>query len=583
MKVVQTKYSLAILITFSILVVALGSASDRKQEVRRCEEQCQRQQPYFEEHLCRQRCQVHFQEVERRNVRDDDAEEEYELCQQTCPGSGKRQWECQRRCQDDYEAALKRERERGHEHDHEHEHEDEDEDEHDRERDPDHEHHHGGGGDRHPREHDYTHCLHRCEDEEEGFPRQRQCKLDCEDQFGRHREGHKHHRRGEQGRRKGFNILNKIKLGKEAVNPYYFNSKSFESRYSTREGHMKVLQRFSEKSNLLLGIDRFRIGIYEANPNTFMLPHHWDADSVLFFIKGKAIVTFLKQENRKTFNVERGDVLMIPSGTTAYLTNIQNDEKLQIAELLRPVNIPGRYQIPREQLEKLLNQQKEGAIVKASEEQVRALGHGMSRRQFGESKGKFSLLDGRPQMSNEHGEFYEVTPNDYELLEDLDVSVAYCDIKQGSMMAPNYNSRTTFIVLVEEGSGYFEIARPLTENTSNKKEQGSSQMYEKVSSRLTKGDVFIVPAGHPLALVASENESLKTIGFGINAKNNQRNFLAGQENIINQLDEQAMELSFNLPARDVQEMFQRQRQSYFMAGPKQQQNPIVSLLDFAGF
>lgn len=151
------------------------------------------------------------------------------------------------------------------------------------------------------------------------------------------------------------------------------------------------------------------------------------------------------------------------------------------------------------------------------------------------------------------------------------------------MMAPNYNSRTTFIVLVEEGSGYFEIARPLTENTSNKKEQGSSQMYEKVSSRLTKGDVFIVPAGHPLALVASENESLKTIGFGINAKNNQRNFLAGQENIINQLDEQAMELSFNLPARDVQEMFQRQRQSYFMAGPKQQQNPIVSLLDFAGF
>lgn len=60
---------------------------------------------------------------------------------------------------------------------------------------------------------------------------------------------------------------------------------------------------------------------------------------------GKAIVTFLKQENRKTFNVERGDVLMIPSGTTAYLTNIQNDEKLQIAELLRPVNIPGRYQV----------------------------------------------------------------------------------------------------------------------------------------------------------------------------------------------------------------------------------------------
>lgn len=462
---------------------------------------------------------------------------------------------------------------------------------------------------RQPREHDYKHCLRKCDDREEGFPRQRQCKLSCEEEFGQHREGHRH-RQGERGRRKGYNS-NKTKKEKESDNPYYFDSQSsFESRYSTGEGHMRVLQRFSEKSDLLQGIDRFRVGFYEANPNTFMLPHHWDADSVLFIIRGNATMTFLKQENRETFNLERGDVLMIPAGTTAYLTSTHNDEKLQIAELLHPVNIPGRYEqffgvgggktksffnsfsteilqaalnVPRDQLEKLLEQQQEGAIVKASREQVRSLAHGMSRRQFGASRGPFNLLNEEPQMSNEHGEFYEITPNDYQLLEDLDVSVAYCNIKEGSMMAPNYNSRTTYIVLVEEGSGYFEIASPHMDSESNKKKESSTQGYEKVKSRLSKGDVFIVPAGHPIALVASENERIRAIGFGINAENNQRYFLAGQDNIINLLDEDAMELSFNMPAREVEEMFQKQKQSYFMAGPQRQQSAVVSLLEFAGF
>lgn len=143
-----------------------------------------------------------------------------------------------------------------------------------------------------PREHDYTHCLRECEDREEGFPRQRQCKLHCEQEFGRHRERHRR-REGDRGRRKGYNNHHKTKQQRESDNPYYFDSQSFESRYSTQEGQMRVLQRFSEKSDLLLGMDKFRVGIYEANPKTFMLPHHWDADSVVFVMKGVYINTLI--------------------------------------------------------------------------------------------------------------------------------------------------------------------------------------------------------------------------------------------------------------------------------------------------
>ena len=90
-----------------------------------------------------------------------------------------------------------------------------------------------------------------------------------------------------------------------------------------------------------------------------------------------------------------------------------------------------RFQVPREQLERLFKHQKEGTIVKARQEQVRALArHGMSTRRMGESQGPFNLLDEGPRYSNEHGEFFVVSPNEYPLLEDLDVSVAYCNVRQ---------------------------------------------------------------------------------------------------------------------------------------------------------
>lgn len=87
--------------------------------------------------------------------------------------------------------------------------------------------------------------------------------------------------------------------------------------------------------------------------------------------------------------------------------------------------------MPKEQLEKLFKRQKEGAIVKARQEQVRALArHRMSTREFGQSRFPYNLLNEYPQFSNNHGAFFEVSPNEYPLLEDLDVSVAYCDINQ---------------------------------------------------------------------------------------------------------------------------------------------------------
>jgi len=85
--------------------------------------------------------------------------------------------------------------------------------------------------------------------------------------------------------------------------------------------------------------------------------------------------------------------------------------------------------------------------------------------------------------------------------------------------------------MVEAGSGYIEMACPHLGAKGNRKEEqeAASPTYKKVRARLSQGDAFVVPAGHPVALVASENENLRAVGFGINAYSNQMNFLAGKQ------------------------------------------------------
>lgn len=100
---------------------------------------------------------------------------------------------------------------------------------------------------------------------------------------------------------------------------------------------------------------------------------------------------------------------------------------------------------------------------------------------------------------------------------------------------PHYNSRAIVIVVVNEGNGDFELVGQRNENQQGRRkeddeeeEQGEEEINKQVQnykSKLSQGDVFVIPAGHPVAIRASTN--LNLLGFGINAENNQRNFLAG--------------------------------------------------------
>lgn len=53
----------------------------------------------------------------------------------------------------------------------------------------------------------------------------------------------------------------------------------------------------------------------------------------------------VRSEKRESLNVRCGDILRIPSGTTVYLINRDNNEKLVIVKLLQPVSTPGIVEV----------------------------------------------------------------------------------------------------------------------------------------------------------------------------------------------------------------------------------------------
>lgn len=123
-------------------------------------------------------------------------------------------------------------------------------------------------------------CKHQCEQQQQYDEREkRTCKRQCEEYYGE-KQG------GGGGRDVNFR---EEEEEEESGDPYVFNEQHFRTMARSQEGRIGVLQRFSERSELLKGIDNYRLVILEANPHTFLLPNHKDAELVFFVMKGTSI------------------------------------------------------------------------------------------------------------------------------------------------------------------------------------------------------------------------------------------------------------------------------------------------------
>ncbi|KAJ4957012.1 hypothetical protein NE237_013795 [Protea cynaroides] len=410
-------------------------------------------------------------------------------------------------------------------------------------------------------------CKDRCRPQERFDERQEeQCERRCEDYYGEEQW------RGREEEEE-----------QHRENPYLFDEQSFKTVIREDEGSVRVLEKFTRRSELLRGLENFRVSFYEANPSTFTVPNHWDAESVSIVIRGRGTISLVRHDKRETYNIKQGDILRFPAGTVVYLVNTDKHEKLQIIDFVHAFSIPGHFKVPREKVERLFRQEKKGVFLRASEKQLKELSRHASSSEGGfkfwpfgrggRSSGPFNLFEKQPFFSNDFGELYEAKPHEFKHLPELDVGVSFANISRGAMLGPYFNSRAVKVSVVVQGKGDFEMACPHHHPSTSddpydlERERVSGPHYQKVRGQLRPGVVVVEPAGHPFVMVASDDENLQIVCFEVNAEHNKKIQVAGKGNVIQQLEKEAKELSFGVPVREIDEVFNSQRKSFFFPGP----------------
>ncbi|XP_028795183.1 beta-conglycinin beta subunit 1-like [Neltuma alba] len=406
-------------------------------------------------------------------------------------------------------------------------------------------------------------------------------------------------------------------------NPYYLPSNRFETRFSNEHGQIRVLQKFDQLSPDLRMLRYYRIVEFRSRPSTLVVPHHSDAEYLIINTKGRAIVTLVLPNYKESFNLEQFDVLRVPAGAICYTINRASSQDLEFIKLALPVNIPGQFenfypsgnQIPNSYLkafnrktlqaafnapyeeieqafwgtEQQQQQQQgqqgseEGVIVRLPREQLRSLISRAQSRQRREEKssplGPFNLKNIQPRYSNNHGTFREAHPQRFEALQDLGIGVSHLRLNEGSMFLPHYNTRAIILAFVAEGQGHTEMACPHLASPeeqegecgcrARRQREGEQEhregQFRRVAAQLSKGDFYVVPAGHPVAVRASKNSNLEVVEFVLNAPYNFRNFLAGKsQNVLNELDREVKEAAFEGSGEQVERLLNRQTESFFV-------------------
>lgn len=131
-----------------------------------------------------------------------------------------------------------------------------------------------------------------------------------------------------------------------AENLYHFRKRSFKTWFQSKEGFVKMLPKFKKRSPFLFrGIENYRFWLMEMEPTTFLVPHHFDADSVVLVLQGQGVIEFVMDNTNEAFHITKGDVIRVPSGVTHFVTNTNQTVPLRLAKIAVPVNIPGHVKV----------------------------------------------------------------------------------------------------------------------------------------------------------------------------------------------------------------------------------------------
>lgn len=178
-----------------------------------------------------------------------------------------------------------------------------------------------------------------------------------------------------------------------------------------------------------------------------------------------------------------------------------------------------------------------------------------------EKKAKtFNVFESEPDFESPYGRTITINRKDLKVLKGSMVGVSMVNLTQGSMMGPHWNPWACEISIVLKGAGMVKVLR--SSISSN-----SSSECKNVRFKVEEGDIFAVPRLHPMAQMSFNNDSLVFVGFTTSAKNNEPQFLAGEDSILRMLDRQVLAASLNVSSVMIDGLLGAQKEAVILECP----------------
>nr|ABK24863.1 unknown [Picea sitchensis] len=387
--------------------------------------------------------------------------------------------------------------------------------------------------------------------------------------------------------------------GEEGENQFIFKRENWKI-IDAEAGHIRVAPSFRENARSAPQLHNFEVNSFEMDPNSLMLPRYITASWYMYAYEGKGRIGWVHNQKSIEQDIEAGQVYYVPKGAPFYVINTDKNQSLHLINLMHNENpgSPDRHHesyyvgggqdpptvfsgfrretlaagfgIGIREVEKVLSKQVRGSIVSLNKEQTNdefLPWPWSSKKHEGseEEEKPFNLQKKELVFSNDHGEYIKADGESFRPLERLDMAMGLTTIKEESMLALHWSSRTTAVSMILKGRGRVEIVTP---GRSESKREVES--YKRVEAELTAGDLWVVPAGLPNAEINPySDQPLVILTFHINNEDNEFYYLTGQHSVASLIKDEVMAISMNEKQQALEKVIDAQKDEMFLRGPKE--------------
>ncbi|XP_017632486.1 vicilin-like seed storage protein At2g28490 [Gossypium arboreum] len=406
----------------------------------------------------------------------------------------------------------------------------------------------------------------------------------------------------------------KPKSGEGDVKQEWFLLPNSESVIKTDAGEMRVVRSHGGRIFEKL----LHIGFIKMEPRTLFLPLYLDSNLILFIHAGQATVGLIYKDHMVERELKNGDVYQIRAGSTFYILNTEESQRLHIicsidpSESLnmgtfQPFFIGGgtyptsvlagfgsetlstAFNVSASKVSGILRKQQEGPIVYLTHS------HGSSIWT------KFLLLEQQDRLKHvkrmvqerteeeKEWSWWKLLPNIFGIQDSNKKHKApksYNIYQKSPDFKNNYGWRTEvdgseykplknagigiFLVNLTAGSMLAPHLNPrATEYSIVLRGSGRVQVVYPngtlaMDTYVKEGDMFWVPRYFPFCQIASKSEPFKFLGFTTSSHKNRPQFLVGANSLLHTLNNLELADAFGVSKKRIRRLINAQHESIIL-------------------